>query len=72
MIYGRATEPKCGKATTAGNDRVILPLILAVYAGPEERALIARLQRRDPQALAELYDRYGRAVYSLVLRVVRR
>jgi len=29
------------------------------------------LQRRDPQALAELYDRYGRAAYSLVLRVVR-
>jgi RNA polymerase sigma-70 factor (ECF subfamily) len=50
---------------------VILPLILAVYAGPEDRALIERLQRRDPQALAELYDRYGRLAYSLVLRVVR-
>jgi RNA polymerase sigma-70 factor (ECF subfamily) len=50
---------------------VILPLILALHAGPEERALIARLQRRDPQALAELYDRYGRTVYSLILRVVR-
>jgi RNA polymerase sigma-70 factor (ECF subfamily) len=50
---------------------VILPLILALYAGPEERALIERLQRRDPQALAELYDRYGRTVYSLILRVVR-
>ena len=50
---------------------MILPLILALYAGPEERALIERLQRRDPQALAELYDRYGRTVYSLILRVVR-
>jgi RNA polymerase sigma-70 factor, ECF subfamily len=49
----------------------MLPLILAIYAGPEEAALIARLQRRDPQALAELYDSYGRAAYSLVLRVVR-
>jgi RNA polymerase sigma-70 factor (ECF subfamily) len=49
----------------------MLPLILALYAGPEERALVARLQRRDPQALAELYDRYGRTVYSLILRVVR-
>ena len=49
----------------------MLPLILAIYAGPEERALIARLQRRDPQALAELYDDYGRAAFSLVLRVVR-
>ena len=50
---------------------MILPLILAVYAGPEDRALIERLKRRDPQALAELYDRYGRLAYSLVLRVVR-
>jgi RNA polymerase sigma-70 factor, ECF subfamily len=50
---------------------VILPLLLAVYAGPEDRPLIERLKRRDPQALAELYDRYGRAAYSLVLRVVR-
>ncbi len=49
----------------------MLPLFMAVYAGPEERALIARLQRRDPQALAELYDQYGKMAYSLVLRVVR-
>jgi len=48
---------------------MMLPLILAVYS--DERAVIGRLQRRDPQALAELYDRYGRAAYSLVLRVVR-
>ncbi len=49
----------------------MLPLLMAVYADPQERELIARLQRRDPQALAELYDRYGRLAYSLVLRVVR-
>ena len=50
---------------------MILPLLLAVYGGPEDGALIERLKRRDPQALAELYDRYGRMAYSLVLRVVR-
>src|SRR5580704_15516417 len=50
---------------------MMLPLILAVYASSDERALIRRLKRRDPQALAELYDRYGRLAYSLVLRVVR-
>jgi RNA polymerase sigma-70 factor (ECF subfamily) len=49
----------------------MLPLLMAVIAGPEERALVLRLQRRDPQALAELYDRYGKMAYSLVLRVVR-
>jgi RNA polymerase sigma-70 factor, ECF subfamily len=50
---------------------VIFPLILAVYAGPEDQALIERLQRRDPQALAELYDLYGGLAYALVLRVIR-
>jgi RNA polymerase sigma-70 factor (ECF subfamily) len=32
---------------------------------------MARLQRRDPQALAELYDRYGQLVFRLILRMVR-
>ncbi|MGA2213362.1 MAG: sigma-70 family RNA polymerase sigma factor [Bryobacteraceae bacterium] len=50
---------------------MILPLILALYGGPQEGELIARLQRRDPQALAEVYDLYGRLAYALVLRVVR-
>src|SRR3984885_12383278 len=49
----------------------MLPLLLALYAGPDEPDLLARLQRRDPQALAELYDRYGRTAYSLILRMVR-
>ena len=49
----------------------MLPLLMAVYGGSEEKELIARLQRRDPQALAELYDRYGKMAYSLVLRAVR-
>jgi len=30
-----------------------------------------RLRERDPKAMSELYDRYGRLVYSLVFRVVR-
>jgi hypothetical protein len=30
-----------------------------------------RLQRRDPQALAELYDRHGRAAYSLLPKRTR-
>jgi len=49
----------------------MLPLILAIYGAPDERTLIGRLQGRDPQALAELYDRYGRTAYSVVLRIVR-
>jgi RNA polymerase sigma-70 factor, ECF subfamily len=49
---------------------MLLSLLMAVL--PEGDAeLVERLQRRDAQALAELYDRYGRLVYSLILRVVR-
>jgi len=48
----------------------MLPLMLAVLA-KGDGDLLARLQRRDPQALAELYDRYGQTVYRLILRMVR-
>jgi RNA polymerase sigma-70 factor, ECF subfamily len=44
---------------------------LAIHVAGGETDLIQRLQRRDPQALADLYDRYGRLVYSLILRIVR-
>src|SRR5580704_12641319 len=50
---------------------MLLPLMLAIHAVEGDPELVARLQRRDPQALAELYDRYGRLVYSLIVRVVR-
>jgi len=36
-----------------------------------DAAVVKRLQGRDPLALAELYDRYGRMAYSLIVRVVR-
>jgi RNA polymerase sigma-70 factor, ECF subfamily len=52
---------------------ILLPLILALRGREEDvdAALIQRLRRRDANALAELYDRYGRLAYSLILRVVR-
>ncbi len=49
----------------------LLPILLAVGAAEGDADLVLRLQRRDPRALAELYDRYGRLVYALILRVVR-
>ncbi|MGD1074342.1 MAG: sigma-70 family RNA polymerase sigma factor [Bryobacteraceae bacterium] len=48
----------------------MFPLILAVVAKGDGELMI-RLQRRDPQALAELYDRYGQMVFRLILRMVR-
>jgi len=37
----------------------------------DDAHLVERLKRREPQAMAEMYDRYGRLVYSLILRIVR-
>jgi RNA polymerase sigma-70 factor (ECF subfamily) len=38
---------------------------------PEERGLAARLRRRDPAALARLYDLHGLNAYRVALRIVR-
>src|ERR1017187_1766531 len=53
------------------NIMLLLPLLLAIEFGESDADLVRRLQRRDPRAMAELYDRYGRLVYALILRVVR-
>src|SRR5215510_12525344 len=49
---------------------MILPLLFAVLAEGDAE-LVRRLQKRDPQALGDLYDRYGRLTYALILRIVR-
>ena len=38
---------------------------------PSEYLLIQRLKRRDTTAMMELYDRYGKLVYSVILRAVK-
>lgn len=53
----------------------LFPLVLAVRIEHAERnhedlALLERIQRRDAQALAKLYDRYVSILYTLVLRIV--
>jgi len=50
---------------------MLLPILMAVHAPEDDTNLVARMQRRDPHALAELYDHYGRVTFSLILRVVR-
>jgi RNA polymerase sigma-70 factor (ECF subfamily) len=37
----------------------------------EDLSILARISEADESALAELYDKYGRLIYSLVLRIVR-
>jgi len=50
---------------------MLLPILMAVHAAEDDTSLVARMQRRDPNALAELYDRYGRVTFSLIVRIVR-
>ena len=50
---------------------MLLPLLFAALHAEEDRALAERLKQRDTQAMADLYDRYGRMAYVLVLRVVK-
>jgi RNA polymerase sigma-70 factor (ECF subfamily) len=49
---------------------ILLPLLFAALAEGDAE-LARRLQKRDPQALGELYDKYGRLAYSLIYRIVR-
>jgi RNA polymerase sigma-70 factor (ECF subfamily) len=37
----------------------------------DDSELARRLKNRDPHAMSDLYDRYGRIAYSLIFRVVR-
>jgi RNA polymerase sigma-70 factor, ECF subfamily len=53
------------------NVLILLPLLLALEFGDTDPDLAARLKRRDPQAMADLYDRYGKVAYSVILRIVR-
>jgi RNA polymerase sigma-70 factor, ECF subfamily len=46
-------------------------VLLAMDTRESDRELVERLQRRDTQAMADLYDRFGRLVYSVVYAIVR-
>jgi RNA polymerase sigma-70 factor (ECF subfamily) len=49
----------------------LLPLLFAAIHPERDRTLAERLKRREPQAMADLYDRYGRVTYVLIFRIVR-
>jgi len=46
-------------------------LLQVVLRFKDEADLVRRLKERDPHAMSDLYDRYGRLAYSLIYRVVR-
>jgi RNA polymerase sigma-70 factor (ECF subfamily) len=49
----------------------LLALLLGLAFPEGDRELVERLKRRDPEALAELYDRFGRLAYSVIIAIVR-
>ena len=46
----------------------ILPLAVRLA---EDGDLVRRLKAQEPQAMSDLYDRYARVAYSLIVRIVR-
>jgi len=47
-------------------------LILALQmTEPHDEDLAIRLQRRDPEAMRDLYDRFGRMAWSVIVAIVR-
>lgn len=49
----------------------LLPILFAVLDGGDLQELVARMKRRDTKALEEIYNRYGKLVFSVILRIVR-
>lgn len=45
--------------------------LLFAAVGRSDSDLVDRLKRRDSKAMGELYDRYGRLVYTVILRIVK-
>jgi RNA polymerase sigma-70 factor (ECF subfamily) len=50
---------------------LIFAFLFAAFEARTEIDLVDRLKRRDQDAMRELYDRYGKLVYSVIFRVVR-
>ena len=48
-----------------------LAFLSALLAPQDDSELIRRLKRHDAQAMGDLYDRFGKLVYAVVVRIVR-
>lgn len=52
-------------------DILVLPFLSTVLRFKDDGGLVERLRRRDPDAMGELYDRYGKLAFSVIYRIVR-
>jgi RNA polymerase sigma-70 factor, ECF subfamily len=50
---------------------MLFALLNAVFRASDDGLLVERLRQRDAEAVAELYDLYGKVTYSVILRIVR-
>lgn len=50
---------------------MLLALLSAIFRSDNDALLTARLRNREPAAVADLYDLYGKVAYSVILRIVR-
>jgi RNA polymerase sigma-70 factor, ECF subfamily len=48
----------------------MLSIYLAAILAQDDPDLIARLRGRDPGAMTDVYDRYGKLAYSIVYRII--
>ena len=46
-------------------------LLALELSGQSDEELARRLQRREPEAMADLYDRFGRLAFSVIVAIVR-
>jgi RNA polymerase sigma-70 factor (ECF subfamily) len=49
----------------------MLSIYLAAVLADDDPDLISRLRKRDPAALSDIYDRFGKLAYSIVYGIVR-
>ena len=50
---------------------ILLAVASSARTTADDQAALERMARGDQSGLAEVYDRHGRLVYSLALRIVR-
>ena len=52
-------------------DFFVLPVLSTILGFKDDGSLVERLRRRDPEAMGDLYDRYGKVAFSIIYRIVR-
>jgi RNA polymerase sigma-70 factor, ECF subfamily len=72
IARGFAIRPLWGYAHQRPVRMTIPGILLALeMSGQHDEELARRLQRREPEAMTDLYDRFGRLAYSVILAIVR-